>query len=131
LAAVATAGELAVSRMLETISRLSRQKATELLMRSQNLRLEKMVVLYGGALHNDVDPKPERVAWSYGPDLVRATKGRYVELDVFVAGAIQDTPSWRAFTWYPYYDRVAHAASATLFHPGPSSWVLIFRNAAP
>jgi len=83
-------------------------------------------VLYGGALHNDVMPRADRAAWSFGPEMVRATGGRYVELDIFVPESIQDTESWRAFAWYPHYDRAAHGGSTVLFRTGPSSWALIF-----
>jgi hypothetical protein len=89
-----------------------------------------MVVLYGGALHNDLAPKPGREPWSFGPDLARATGGRYVELDVFVPESIQDTESWRAFAWYSRYDPAAHGGGAVLFRTAPSTFTLIFPRSA-
>ena len=122
----AKAGDGAIATMLETIARLAGSKAKDLVARNQKLGEGKMVVLYGGALHNDATPKPERAAWSFGPDLVKATNGRYVELDVFVPESIQDTDSWKAMPWYAHYDRAAHASATVLFKTGPSSWALIF-----
>jgi hypothetical protein len=130
LEAAAQAGDGAVVKMLETIARLAGAKARELLARNEKLGAEKMVVLYGGALHDKANPKPERAAWSFGPELVRATGGRYVELDVFVPESIQDTDAWKAFAWYPYYDRAALGGGTALFRTGPASWALIFPKTA-
>lgn len=126
LAVIAQAGDLAVPRMLETIARLAAAKAKELLGRREKAGVDKMVVLYGGALHNVAAPKPDRAAWSFGPELLRATGGRYVELSMFVPESIQDSDSWRALAWVPHYDRAAHGAKTALFRTGPSSWALIF-----
>lgn len=126
LDAAAKAGDLAIPKMLETIARLAGGKARELVARNEKLGADKMVVLYGGALHNDVSPKPEKAAWSFGPELARMTNGRYVELDLFVPESIQDTDSWRSLPWFGHYDKVAHAGKAVLFKTGPSSFALIF-----
>ena len=126
LDAAAKAGDLAIPRMLETIARLAGHKARELVARNDKLGQDRVVVLYGGALHNDASPKPERASWSFGPDLARATGDRYVELDVFVPESIQDTDAWKSLPWFPHYDRAAHAGATALFKTGPSSWALIF-----
>jgi hypothetical protein len=132
LDAAAKAGDQAVPVMLETIARLSRIKAAELLARNDQSpqAKDKMVILYGGALHNDLAPKPGRETWSFGPELARATGGRYVELDVFVPESIQDTDSWRAFAWYSRYDPAAHGGSTVLFRTAPSTFALIFPKSA-
>jgi hypothetical protein len=132
LDAAAKAGDQAVPVMLETIARLSRIKTAELLARNDQSpqAKDKMVILYGGALHNDLAPKPGREAWSFGPELARATGGRYVELDVFVPESIQDTDSWRAFAWYSRYDPAAHGGSTVLFRTAPSTFALIFPRSA-
>jgi hypothetical protein len=130
LDAAAKAGDGAVPKMLETIARLAGNKAKELVARNQKLGAEKTVVLYGGALHNKVEPKAERAAWSFGPELMKATGGRYVELDVFVPESIQDTDAWKGFAWYQHYDRAAHAGATVLFKTGPASWALIFPKTA-
>lgn len=128
LDAAAKAGDQAVPVMLETIARLSKAKAAELLARNEKSPQDKdkMVILYGGALHNDLAPKPGREAWSFGPELLRVTNGRYVELDVFVPESIQDTESWRAFAWYSLYKPAEHGGSTVLFRTGPSTFALIF-----
>lgn len=126
LDAAAKAGDLAIPRMLETIARLAGGKAKELVARNEKLGADKVVVVYGGALHNDAEPKPEKASWSFGPELSRATGGRYVELDLFVPESIQDTDAWKSLPWYLHYDRAAHAGATALFKTGPSSWAMIF-----
>jgi hypothetical protein len=126
LDAAAKAGDLAIPRMLETIARLAGDKARELSARNEKLGQDRVVVLYGGALHNDASPAPEKASWSFGPGLDRATNGRYAELDVFVPESIQDTQAWQSMPWYPHYDKAAHAGVTVLFKTGPSSWAMIF-----
>ena len=80
---------------------------------------ERLVATYGGAMHNDLTPPPERAAWSFGPDLSARVKGRYVEIDLFVPEFIQDTESWKKLPWYPHFDRDKHPDKTTLFNPKP------------
>ncbi|WP_437567430.1 hypothetical protein [Sorangium sp. So ce542] len=122
--ALVRAGPDAVTAMLEMIARLTAAKAKALLGRED--AAGKMVIAYGGALHNDVAPRPGRERWSFGPELSAATGGKYVELDLIVRELIKDSESWRALPWYPHFDREAHPDKAVLFNPAPGAYVLIF-----
>lgn len=122
--AIVRAGPDAVTAMLEMIARLTAAKAKALLGREG--AAGKMVIAYGGALHNDVAPRPGRERWSFGPELSAATGGKYVELDLIVRELIKDSESWRALPWYPHFDREQHRDKAVLFNPAPGSYVLIF-----
>ena len=59
------------------------------------------VIVYGGALHNDLAPPAERAAWSYAPELAAKSGGKLVAIDLFVPEMITDDASWKAFAWYP------------------------------
>ncbi|WP_437721394.1 hypothetical protein [Sorangium sp. So ce861] len=122
--AIVRAGPDAVTAMLEMIARLTAAKAKALLGRED--AAGKMVIAYGGALHNDVAPRPGRERWSFGPELSAATGGKYVELDLIVREFIKDSESWRALPWYPHFDREAHPDKAVLFNTAPGAYVLIF-----
>lgn len=122
----ARAGDGAIAVMLENIARLAGAKARELLARNEKAGAEKMVILYGGALHNDASPAAARAAWSFGPEMRSATKDRYVELDLFVPESIQDTDSWKVMPWVAHYDKAALGGSTVLFKTGPASWVMVF-----
>ncbi|WP_437808014.1 hypothetical protein [Sorangium sp. So ce1078] len=122
--AIVRAGPDAVTAMLEMIARLTAARAKALLGRED--AAGKMVIAYGGALHNDVAPRPGRERWSFGPELSATTGGKYVELDLIVRELIKDSESWRALPWYPHFDREAHPDKAVLFSTAPGSYVLIF-----
>jgi hypothetical protein len=122
LASINDAGEDAIVRSLETIARLTTVQATKMTERSG----AKMVVTYGGALHNDVAPPAERAAWSYGPALSRAASGRYVELDVYVGDFITADESWRKQAWYSAWERNKTVHKTLLFRLAPKSYVLVF-----
>jgi hypothetical protein len=122
--AIVRAGPDAVTSMLEMIARLTAAEAKALLGRED--AAGKMVIAYGGALHNDVAPRPGRERWSFGPELSAATGGKYVELDLIVREFIKESESWRALPWYPHFDREKHPDKAVLFNPAPGSYTLIF-----
>jgi hypothetical protein len=87
---------------------------------------DKMVVAYGGAMHNDLSPRPGREGYSFGPRLHEHTGGRYVELDIIVPEYIKDSDAWRALPWHAHYDREKLGQRSVLFNPEPGSYVLIF-----
>lgn len=126
LDAIDKAGEEAIGASLATIARLTKIKIGDLLDRNDKAGAEKIVATYGGAMHNDLTPPPERAAWSFGPELSARARGRYVEIDLFVPEFIQATESWKKLPWYPHFDRDRHPEKTTLFNPRPGSYVLIF-----
>jgi hypothetical protein len=133
LDAIDKAGDDAVGASLATIARLTRTKVIDLLDRNERNDkpgADRIVATYGGAMHNDLIPPPERAAWSFGPELSARAKGRYVEVDLFVPEFIQDTEAWKKLAWYPYFDRALHPDKTTLFNPRPGSYVLIFPKSA-
>ncbi|EYF01600.1 hypothetical protein [Chondromyces apiculatus] len=122
--AILKAGQGSIDQMLEMIARLTAAKAKALLARES--MAGKMVVAYGGALHNDLAPGPGRERWSFGPELQAHTGGKYVELDIIVREFIKDTDSWKALPWYAHFKRDENPDKAILFNPAPGSYVLIF-----
>ena len=123
---IVTAGDDSIFVMLETIASLTEQKARALLERNHEAGVERTVLLYGGAVHNDLAPRPGRESWSYGPGLNEVTGGRYVEVDLIVREFIKDTEVWQSQAWYPHFDKTSYQQQAVLFQPSPRSFVLIF-----
>jgi hypothetical protein len=128
--AVLDAGPDDIARLLTLVTDTTTREVEKVLSRPGSNPAE-IVVVYGGALHNDASPTPERAAWSFGPHFEQRTGGRYVELDLIVPEFIKDTEAWRALPWYAHYDVARDGASAILFRPLPHSFVLIFPRTPP
>ena len=122
LAAINDAGEDAIPRSLETIARLTTKQASKMLERSGR----KMVVTYGGALHNDAHPPPERASWSYGPALSQVVPGRYVELDLYIPELITGDESWQKQAWYGDWEKNKASGKVVLFRLAAKDYVLVF-----
>ncbi len=128
LDAIDKAGDDAIPTFLETIARLTRTQAGKLIERNANTPADsgKMVVTYGGVLHNDRQPSADRAAWSFGPQLSQRAGGRYVELDLFVPEFIEDNDTWRKLPWFAHYDRDKLGDQTTLYELQPGTFALIF-----
>jgi hypothetical protein len=131
LTRITQAGAADIGVMLETIARLTHDVVKTEVGRNKQSGKDAMVVAYGGALHNDLEPKSGRESWSYGPKLSEETAKRYVELDLIVPEYIKDTETWTSLAWYSKYDRARLGDKAVLFNPRPGSYVLIFPTSSP
>ncbi len=124
------AGPDAIDVSLKTIARLTTAQAEKMIDRARadaaDAAHTKMVVTYGGALHNDTAPPPERAAWAFGPALSKYVSGSYVELDLYVPEFIEDTDTWRKLPFYAPYQKAKAAGKATLIRIAPKSYVLVF-----
>src|SRR6478672_8105217 len=59
-----------------------------------------LVVVYGGALHNDLFPDPTLARYTFGRHVHAATRGAYREIDLYVPEMVDGTPALRAEPWY-------------------------------
>jgi hypothetical protein len=133
---IQNAGDDLLDVSLTTIARLSRVQALRLADRDALSEADrgKMVVLYGGALHNDLTPPPGSAAWSYAPALDAHVGGRFAAIDLVVpeyiaADLVADAP--KALSWWPAYDRARLGRKVTLFHTGPRSFAVVFQASQP
>lgn len=123
-------GADAIDKMLQMIAKLTTQQIKALLARADH-DPKKAIVVYGGALHGDVDPPPSRAAWSFAADVAPLVKGRYVSVQLFVPEFIGDDDVWKKFAWYEHFDKKAHPDKATMYRPKPNAYVIIFPASAP
>ena len=125
---VRDAGDDAIEASLEMIARLSTAQAEKLLDRDARSDADrgKAVVVYGGMLHNDLAPPPERAKWSYAPALDAKTAGKLVAIDLVVPEYMVDDATWRSLPWFSHYDRARLGAKTTLFRLSEKSFVLVF-----
>jgi hypothetical protein len=126
LGRIAAAGKDAVAMSLDVITRLSREMLERLYQQNIAQNDARIVVAYGGAMHNDSSPRSGREQWSFGPELQKLTGGKYVDVDLIVPEFISDSPAWKSLPWVGVFDRSAHPDAATLFAPAAGSFVLVF-----
>jgi hypothetical protein len=124
LDAIGRAGDDGVLVMMETIARRTTLEF-ERHLGSGDSNAPPLAVAYGGALHNDLAPRPGRETWSYGPAVRDLTRGSYTELDLIVPEHIADSEGWRALPWYGSLPELDDR-SAVLLELAPRSWVLFF-----
>src|SRR5206468_3219648 len=76
-------GEVDYVQLLQTVTDLLRDKILETLA-ARAKTPDKTILVYGGALHNDVYPRRELAAFTFAPKIQKAVKGKYLEVDLYV-----------------------------------------------
>jgi hypothetical protein len=129
--AITSAGDDAISQTLTTIATITSRMLRAALVKNRSAGEARIVLAYGGALHNDVTPQASRAAWSYGPELSAFTRGRYLELDLIVREFIKDNAVWRALPWYEHFTPQLYPDASVVMRWGPQSYVLFFPRSSP
>jgi hypothetical protein len=124
--AIAAAGDHALERMLTTIAQVTSRMLRAALIKNRAAGRAALVVGYGGALHNDIEPPPDKADWSYGPELAAFTGNRYVELDLIVREFVKDTEAWRALPWYAHFDPARDSGRWLVMRTAANRYVLFF-----
>lgn len=131
---ITDAGDDAVGVMLGLVRSLTAARVRTLLARSAAADAggsRRTVIAYGGMMHNDLAPPPSTKAYSFGPELVTATQGRYAELDLVVPEYVKAAATWQALPWYATHEVYgADATRTTLYGVGERSFVLVFPTTA-
>jgi hypothetical protein len=129
---LADAGADVVSESLGLIKRLTQSDATALFRRNETAKNGKVVVTYGGAMHNDLAPAENLRQYSFGPELAATTAGRYVELDLIVPEYVKPTEIWQKLPWYAAFQADAGPKDKpTLYRLADRSFVLVFAASGP
>jgi hypothetical protein len=110
--------------LLTLLTRLLQTRAVEALEAGAN-----GVVLYGGAVHNDVAPEPGTEAYSYAAELHKASAGRYVEVDLLQRSQMRENPDYAA--WKDLAD--SSPGKVLMVRRSKRSWLVLLssRQAAP
>jgi hypothetical protein len=90
-----------------------------------------LVLVYGGALHNDLAPSPELAKYSFGPAIDAVTRGDYREVDLFVPELVDTYPALRPERWYAAWRPVRGRPGTILIRRQPRSAVVVFEAGAP
>lgn len=85
---------------------------------------EHAVIVYGGALHNDLYPRWPLDTLSYAKPLARVLGGHVLEIDLVVPEIVADMSLVRDEPWFPLLGR-ASPSRVIVWERGPSSYVVI------
>jgi len=120
--AIMGGGEVDFERLL----RLTRDQLEKQIRTALRRRGSRIVLSYGGALHNDLSPLPELAPYTFGPAMAKTVSGRYVELDLYVPEFVEKNPNIRKQAWFPVYQRAYRRGRFTLVRLGQASFALVF-----
>jgi hypothetical protein len=125
----ADSNEVDYNGLMNMIARQMEEKCMQLLeARRGEDSARPLLVIYGGALHNDITPDSEWADASFGPKMDRVTQGRYVEVDLYVPEFIEGDAYMREEAWFPIFMKNASPDKVLLIKPGPNRYVLVLRR---
>ena len=87
-----------------------------------------LVVVYGGALHNDLFPDPALAKYTFGRKVHAATRGAYREIDLYVPEMVDTTPALRDEPWFKAWQRAGAGCDDVVIERNPRSTIVIFRR---
>jgi hypothetical protein len=91
-----------------------------------------LVLVYGGALHNDLYPARALASYAFGPAIFALLRGAYREVDLYVPEFVERLPAMRAEPWFAVWRRAARKGSVTLIPRSARSTILVFpRGVSP
>ena len=86
----------------------------------------RMVMVYGGALHNDLYPVPGDRPFAFGRALFAKAKGQYLEVDLFVPEYILTDKRMAAEPWFASFKDGIKAGDALLIRRSERSHIIVF-----
>ncbi len=112
-------------QLLAVVTReLGRVTRSAVRYRDEHAEVRPLIVVYGGALHNDLYPFKTTAQWSYAAAVDDATGGRFVEVDLYLPELIEGQPLYESEDWYPLVAKVP-AGKMLLIERAPHSWAVI------
>src|SRR5688572_12523319 len=125
-----TTGKVDYVRLLTIVTEALRRTTLAALGTPGPAPPKKAVVVYGGALHNDVFPRKELAAFSFARDLGKRTRGRYLEIDLYVPEYIERDEWITKQPWYPRYVAAARPGKVTRVRRSGDSYIVVFPRAS-
>lgn len=125
LNAVAPAAGVDAEKLLDVVTReLARVTKSAVRYRDEHAEPRPLIVVFGGALHNDLYPYRSTRQWSYALAVDEATGGRYVELDLFAPEQVEGDALYEGEPWYPLVAKAA-ADHVVLVERAPHSYLAL------
>ena len=124
-----TNGEIDYLRMLELVGSLMGDKAAKALAHRQSHPVNGRwrVLLYGGAIHNDLHFTEDWSGCTFGPKL-KALGAKYLAIDLFVPEFIRSSRLVQNEPWYPLFEKNVSADHVVLIEKALNSYIIIFKS---
>ena len=117
------AGEVDYVRLLAVVTGALKREIDAALKKAKP---EKIVLVYGGAVHNDLEPRAELKDFTFGPAVRDETGGHYLEVDLYVPEFIERDKDIVKESWYPLYKKKAKPGKPTLVKRSAGSYIVVF-----
>jgi hypothetical protein len=85
-----------------------------------------LVLVYGGALHNDLYPDKALAPFAFGPALHALMRGDYREVDVYVPELIERLAPMKKERWFGVWRAKERAGQATFIPRSDRSAIIVF-----
>jgi hypothetical protein len=125
LSAVAPASGVDAEKLLDIVTReLGRVTRSAVRYRDEHAEPRPFIVVFGGALHNDLYPFESTRQWSYAKGVDEATSGRFIEVDLYLPELVEGQALYESEDWYPLVAK-APPGKVLLVERAPHSWLAI------
>ncbi|MDD5306449.1 MAG: hypothetical protein PHU25_03930 [Deltaproteobacteria bacterium] len=122
-------GGLDYFAFLELVGRILGDRATEIAgKRPAAPDKPSMLVLYSGAVHNDVAPRPGFEPVSFAARVDALGRGRYVEIDLLVPEFVEQSTLAREEPWFAQFEKLASKDRVVVLERAPDAYSIIFRR---
>ncbi|MFH1463730.1 MAG: hypothetical protein ABIO70_05015 [Pseudomonadota bacterium] len=119
-AVVDAQGEVVYDRLLGVMTRELRALALQGLATP-----DARVILYGGAVHNDLHPREALAAYSYATAVAAQDSAAYLELDLYPPAAAMAQPGFGEEPWFPLVAGATGADHLVLYEREPHSLIAL------
>lgn len=123
-------GSVDYEKMLKLLSDLLAKKIAQVKLRRAAAGVQKIVAVYGGALHNDLYPSVDFRPYTFGPSTALAFPGQYLEVDLYVPEFIDKDQALAKEPWFAKYAQARRAKAARgqtwVVRRGKGSFILLF-----
>ena len=119
-------GEVDYEKLLKLVTELLQKKIVDVTRRREKDGGHRHVLVYGGALHNDLVPKPELAPFSFGPAMQKEFAAGFVELDLYVPEFVDRDEAMKKEPWYAIYKKKARPGQTVVVRRAPGSFILLF-----
>jgi hypothetical protein len=90
-----------------------------------------LVLVYGGALHNDLYPQRALAPYAFGPQIFALVRGDYREVDLYVPELIERLDAMKAEPWHGAWRGYAHEGDTVMIPRSARSTIVVFPLRSP